>query len=376
MGAQELADQLRAAVESGRFERGERMPTIRQFTEEVGLTYNVVNRAFAILQNEGLLISRKRAGTFVAEDIPPRHQNQSRKDRASKVRVFALVGPELSAGFYPTLQKGFDSAAGKAGHQIIASNTEGDVGLQADTIMQLMDKSVAGVALVPATLGAPPVHHIRLLQQQNIPVVLLHRGIEGVSAPRIIIPAEKIGEQAARQMIGRGHTRVAYCASQRVGSAVGYEKGFRKALEASSLELAESMIFRGEFKLFNKEAYAQFESRLGAWFDGAMASKDRPSAIFTSFESIGEILYLLALRRGLRVPDDLSIITVGGTERHGAIARHLSCVALDEFRAGALAADLLGQMSRGERKIDDAELFTVDTTFDPAESLADFFATH
>lgn len=369
LGAQELADQLRAGVDRGLFERGERMPTIRRLAEETGLTYNVVNRAFAILQSEGLLITRKRAGTFVAKESASRGADRLREQRESKIRVFALVGPELSSGFYPTLQKGLGAAAGKAGYQIISSDTEGDVGIQADTIMQLIDKSVAGVALVPATLGAPPVHHIRLLQNQGIPVVFLHRGIEGVSAPQIVIPAEQVGMQAAQQLVDRSHTRVAFCTSQRVGSAIGYEVGFRHVLAAASLDLPEACIFNCDMKLHNKDAYTKCEAEMAGWFDRVMASNDRPSAIFTSFESLGEVLYLLAIRRGLRVPEDLSIVTVGGSERHGAISRRLACVVLDEFCAGELAADLLSQMNTGSRAIDDAEVFTVKVDFDPAESL-------
>lgn len=369
LGAQGLADQLRKALDRGVLERGDRMPTIRQLTEETGLAYNAVNRAFAILQNEGLLVSRKRAGTFVAEGPAADEASRKQEDRESKVRVFALVGPELSTGFYPTLQKGLGAAAGKAGYQIIASDTGGDVGIQADTIMQLMDKSISGVALVPTTLGAPPVHQIRLLQKQGIPVVLLHRGIEGVSAPQIAIPAERVGEQAAQQLIDHGHTQVAYCTSQRVGSAIGYEKGFRRTLEGASLDLPESRIFSGDFKLFDKETYAACEAELANWFGRLMASDDRPTAVFTSFESLGEILYLVAMQLGLRIPDDLSIITVGGADRTGAVVRRLASITLDENKVGSLAADLLNQMNAGSRAIDDAEVFAVEIGFDFAGSL-------
>jgi len=361
----QLAEELRKAVELGLLHTGEQLPTIRQLAEETGLTYNAVNRAFAILQAEGLLISRKRAGTFVAE----KSISHAPPARTTMMRVFALIGPELTTGFYPALQKGLDQAAGARGYQIITSNTDNDVRVQADTILQLMDKSVAGVAIVPATLGPSPAHHIRLLQRQQIPVVMLHRGVEDVQAPLIAIPADRVGELAGRTIAERGHARVAYCASQRAGSSLNYERGLRRTLAETGLALREEDIDYGDIVLFDNQNYADYEAHLDAWFTQRMHGPDRPTALFTSFESLGEIAYLVAMRHGLRVPEDLSIVTVGGLDRRGAIGRRLASVTIHEQQAGALTASLLDQMVRGERALDDNESFTIEVGFDEAQSL-------
>ncbi|MCC6680433.1 MAG: GntR family transcriptional regulator [Phycisphaeraceae bacterium] len=361
----DLTRQLRQAVVRRRLRQGERLPTIRQIMDETGLTYHAVNQAIGVLCREGLLSSRKRAGTFVTENA------QHSDAPAAALRVFALIGPELSTGFYPSLQKGFDQSARACGYQIITSNTDNDVHVQAETILRLMDMSVAGVAIVPATHGPSPAHHIRQLHQRGIPVVVLHRPIEGVAAPRIIIPAQKVGELAARQILKRGHRRVAFCASQRAGSSLAYEQGFRAALNAAGVELPDRHVDFGDIVLFNDADYAAYEQRLERWFDQHMSGPDRPTAIFTSFESIGEIAYLLALRRGLRVPQDLSIVSVGGRERHGAVMRRLACVTLDEQRAGELTTELLDQMHRGQRPLAGEQIFTIPIDFDGAESLSD-----
>ncbi len=362
---QELTRQLRHAVVHRRLRQGERLPTIRQIMDETGLTYHAVNQAINVLCREGLLSSRKRAGTFVAD------RTQISTAPPAALRVFALIGPELSTGFYPSLQKGFDVSARACGYQIITSNTDNDVRVQAETILQLMDMSVAGVAIVPATHGPSPAHHIRQLHQRGIPVVVLHRPIENVPAPRIIIPTEKVGELAARRIMQRGHRRVAFCASQRAGSSRGYEQGFRRALAEGGVELKDEHVDFGDIVLFNEADYAAYEQRLERWFDQHMTGPDRPTAIFTSFESIGEIAYLVALRRGLRVPQDLSIVSVGGKDRHGAVMRRLACVTLDEQRAGELTTELLDQMHRGQRPVAGEQIYTIPIDFDCAESLSD-----
>jgi len=360
----QLVDDLRKAVARGVIEQGEQLPTIRQMADDTGLTYNAVNRAVSILQAEGLLVSRKRAGTFVAG-----RRGRQQEDR-SVMRIFALIGPELSTGFYPALQKGFDLAAAERGYQIITSNTDNDVRAQADTILQLMDKNIAGIAIVPATLGPSPSHHIRLLQRNRVPVVMLHRGMEGVQAPLITVPTEHVGAMAGRQLLERGHARIAYCASQRAGLSRGYERGLRRALAEAGVTLRDEHVDYGDMVLFDNQNYAEYEDHLDRWFHLHMTGPDRPTALFTSFESLGEIAYLLAMRYGLRVPEDLSILTIGGQERRGAIVRRLACVTINEQQAGRLTADLLDQMHRGERALDDSESFTIEIGFDAAQSLA------
>lgn len=361
----QLASGLRNAVNSGLLSKGEQLPTIRELSRETGLAYNAVNRAFAILQSEGLLISRKRAGTFVAGETEVRDTNHP------AINVFALVGPELSTGFYPSLLRGFCTASDERGYQIITSNTDNDIRIQADTILQLMDKGVAGVALVPATLGPSPAHHIRQLQRNGIPVVLLHRGVEGVESPLVAIPAKKVGRLAGEELLKRGHTRVAFCASQRAGSTLKYEAGLRGVLAESGHAMLDDHIKYGNIVLFNNENYAEFERDVEVWFDRVMSGPDRPSAIFTSFETVGEVLYLVAMRRGMRVPEDISIVTIGAQDRRGAILRRLACVTINEQQAGLVTADMLDLMHRGLMLRDNNDVISIEYGFDAAESLAE-----
>ncbi len=367
--ADQLTNQLREAVHAGALTPGERLPTISEFSRQIHLPANVVSRAFARLQSEGLLVSRKRAGTYVRSRLPQTDPNGSPIVR-TQVRVFALVGPELTGGYYPLLQRGLDFAASQRGYQIITSNTGNDVRHQADTILQLIDKAVAGAALVPATIGPSPAHHIRQLQRSGIPVVLLHRGIEGVQAPLLQIPAKNVGRLAAQQLIEAGHRRIAYCTGQRTGAAIGYENGFRETLEQAGIKLPDNHVLHGNITTTDEANYNTFEKTFSVWFKSLMARNDAPTALFTSFESIGEIAYITALQHGLRLPQDLSIVTVSGRERWGVAARRLSCVTLDEEAAGKFTAQLLDEMSREKRPLVDDTIFPIELGFDPAHTLA------
>lgn len=362
----QLTDQLRLAVRAGVFRPGQKIPTIRELADETGLAINVVSRAFGNLQAEGLFVSRKRAGTFVRESVGSNGEEEKR----SKMRIFALIAPELSIGYYALLQRGFDRAAGELGYQIVVSNTDNDVRYQADTLLQLIDKGVSGVALVPSTLGPSADHQVRLLQRAHIPVVLLHRPVPEIEAPLLSIPAESIGRMAAEKLIEAGHQRIAYCASQRGGAALGYERGFRLALDQAGIELRDEHVFYGNMTFLNADHYRAYEKDFEVWFDRVWQKKDRPTAIFTSFESLGDIIYVAALRRGVQVPQDFSLLAVGGKERRGAVGRRLSCVTLDEEQTGRETVRLLDEMCREQRPIVSNDNYPISIDFDPGETLA------
>jgi DNA-binding LacI/PurR family transcriptional regulator len=89
----------------------------------------------------------------------------------------------------------------------------------------------------------------------------------------------------------------------------------------------------------------------------------------TSFDSVGEMVYLLLNRMGVKVPEDISLVSFGGTRRDTAILRRLSCVAVDEAQIGRRAAELLGELSSGQRPLEDNEVVVMPLTVYEGQTL-------
>ena len=86
---------------------------------------------------------------------------------------------------------------------------------------------------------------------------------------------------------------------------------------------------------------------------------DRPTAIMCSFDNLAELLYLQLGRLGLRVPEDISLMGFGGTERRGAVLRQLTSVAVDEAQVGRRAVELIEEIRSGKRSITDNEKIVI-----------------
>src|SRR5688500_6504759 len=81
---QQLTDQVKLAVATGRLQPGDRLPTVRDVAVQVRVNRNTVARAYDELEREGLLDTRSAQGTFVSDQrslLSP--EEQSRQLQAS-----------------------------------------------------------------------------------------------------------------------------------------------------------------------------------------------------------------------------------------------------------------------------------------------------
>ncbi|MEV5568986.1 GntR family transcriptional regulator [Spirillospora sp. NPDC052269] len=67
-----IADSIRDQIRSGTYPPGSRLPTMRDLTDGFGVSEIVVRQAFALLRGEGLIESRRGAGTIVRHTPPIR----------------------------------------------------------------------------------------------------------------------------------------------------------------------------------------------------------------------------------------------------------------------------------------------------------------
>ncbi len=353
-----LRDHLVKEMIAGRLTSGQALPSETRLVETLGVARMTIRQAMASLENDGLIRRVQGKGTFVEANV--RRKLQRGQD------IFALVVVETRGGYYPSLLHGFETAAGDIHHQAIVCSTGGDVARQADIILQLLDKEVGGVALNPTGTPPTPAYQVRQLQKHGIPVVFCHRRVEGVAAPLLAIPFHEIGRLAGKVLAEHGHRRVAYMTGPQLPAMVtaGYQEGLQEALRAGGCELpVESVAVPQPLHVLDEEVLWPILQQM-------FAKPDRPTAIFATFDSLAEMIYLLLPRLGLRVPEDVSLIGFGGAWREGALTKRLTSVVVDEIATGKKAVALLHEMRCGERPIDDNEEFVLGLDLSEGETVA------
>ena len=64
----QIVDRIRMDIVSGKYQPGERAPSVRELAAEAAVNPNTMQRAFAELERMGLVYSKRTSGRFITED--------------------------------------------------------------------------------------------------------------------------------------------------------------------------------------------------------------------------------------------------------------------------------------------------------------------
>ena len=65
---QQLCNQISLGIACSQFQEGDNLPSVRELAEDIGINMHTVNKAYAILKQEGYLTLDRRRGAVIAVD--------------------------------------------------------------------------------------------------------------------------------------------------------------------------------------------------------------------------------------------------------------------------------------------------------------------
>jgi LacI family transcriptional regulator len=147
------------------------------------------------------------------------------------------------------------------------------------------------------------------------------------------------GRSATEHLISLGHRRIGLVEGPRnLLCSRARLDGYRAALESAGLQVDRQLIEPGDFR--HESGFASGQRLLDR--------NDPPTAIFASSDQMALGVYEAARLRGLRVPDDLSVIGFDDLPEARWSAPPLTTVRQPLADMGGLAARTVLRLSRGE----------------------------
>lgn len=87
---EQVKEQIVALVEDGTLGTGTRLPPVRTLATELGLAVNTVARVYRELEAAGVVVTKGRAGTFVAAVISERAMREAALAYVAAVRLLGV----------------------------------------------------------------------------------------------------------------------------------------------------------------------------------------------------------------------------------------------------------------------------------------------
>lgn len=177
------------------------------------------------------------------------------------------------------------------------------------------------------------------LRRHAVPMVSIDPDAEAAAdMPTIGVTNWSGGRVATEHLIGLGHRRIGMIGGpkEQLCSRARLD-GYRAALEIAGLPLDPGLLEAGDFC---------FESGVAA--GGRLLDRlDPPTAIFAASDQMAFGVYAAAWSRGLRVPEDLSVVGFDDLDAHRAVPP-LTTVRQPLVEMGELATRTLLGLIRGE----------------------------
>lgn len=96
----QLEREIRIGIATGSIKPGDQLPTVRQLAVDLRVNANTVARVYLGLEREGVLVTKRGVGTFVAEEVPPKAQAPHR-DRALRKIIDRFITDATALGYKP-----------------------------------------------------------------------------------------------------------------------------------------------------------------------------------------------------------------------------------------------------------------------------------
>jgi LacI family transcriptional regulator len=273
--------------------------------------------------------TRERVLAAVAE-LGYRPNRVARALRAKRTRALGLIAPDASNPFFAALARAIEDAAYADGYTLLVGNSADDPEREATYVRTFADHQVDGMAWVHASHST---ESIELLRSAGTPVVLVDRALSGTEADSIVVDNESGARVGTRHLIEHGHARIGCLAGPpELAVAVERHRGWEAALHEAGLEAEVQFTVRSEF------------DRAGGYHAAALllqSQRRRPTAIFASTDAQAIGALRAAAEAGLRIPDDLAIVSFDGTPEAAFTLPGLTTVEQPVAELGRRAVHLL-----------------------------------
>jgi DNA-binding transcriptional regulator YhcF (GntR family) len=108
---EQLRRQLSAVIQSGTLAPQTRLPTVRQLAADLGVAAGTVMRAYAALEGEGLVVTRRGGGTAVS-DAPPALPDVERVRRLAELATSMVAQARRLGAADEEIRRAVDSHLG------------------------------------------------------------------------------------------------------------------------------------------------------------------------------------------------------------------------------------------------------------------------
>lgn len=256
--------------------------------------------------------------------------------RQGRAMTIGILTQEVDSSFFTAALKGVEARLAGSHFAPLIVSGHWNAREEAERISLLISRRVDGIIILTGLLPEKQI----LGFAQAVPIAVVGRRLASDNVFSVAVDNVAGGHLATRHLVDLGHRRIAHLAGPETHvDAIDRLKGYRSALKEAGIEADPKLIVS-----------AGFEASGGLLAVNALIEAQRPfSAIFAANDESAYGAQLGLYRRGIRVPEDVSLVGYDDLPGSGYRTPPLTTVSQPLFEMGRRAADALLEMLQGRK---------------------------
>jgi LacI family transcriptional regulator len=253
---------------------------------------------------------------------------------SGRTKTIGVLTQAVSSPFYAEWLRGIEEALYEPGFTPIFVSSRWHVDEEKARLDEFIARRVDGIILLHAQLDEATLTDY----SRHSPMLVLGRSVQnGAMLAGLPIDNQQGARDATRHLIEQGHRAIAFIAGP--GShedAVERLDGYRIALEEAGIGFDADLVEQGDY----------LETGGLAAMERLMARRPSFSAVFCANDQTAYGARLAMFRRGVRVPEDVSLVGFDDLPTSSYMTPPLTTVRQPTYEIGRLAAQSILQMIR------------------------------
>jgi LacI family transcriptional regulator len=303
--------------------------TIKDIARLAGVSTATVSKVINRKDHEITEATRKKVMSIVRQyNYVPNRIASSMVTK--KTHTIGLIIPDISNPFFPELARGVEDYASEFGYAVFLCNTDNDALKEQSYLEKLQAKMVDGIIIAASDHQR---HVSKSLKGAQIPIVTVDRRINDFISQGSVESNNLLGAyEAVSYLLTKGLNKILYLSGP-LNNKPSNERlqGYLNALKDHNQEVKKEMILNGSFTLDWGYSGTFKAIDQGLQFDSIFCAND-----LIAFGAIQAIKL-----KGLRVPQDISVIGFDDISLAGIINPPLTTVKQPNYQMGYESSKIL-----------------------------------
>ncbi len=293
---QQIISWVKENIENGTLKYGDRLMSENELAKKFDTSRQTVRHATDVLTEQKLLTRVQGSGSYIG--------GQYRPARRESYKSIAVVSTFYESYIFPPTLKGIERVLSERGYTMQVSFTDNRILREREILKSLIEKdNVDGIVMEPvaSSLPNPNLDYYRVLEERNIPILSFNAFYRDLDVPCVRLDDRKAARCMTEVLLNAGHSRIAGIFKSDDGQGALRYAGYLDAMMQAGLNIRqENVVWIDTPMNLELESIAEhLLKRLGSC-TGVVCYNDQVAAQVIE----------LAMRRGIRIPYDLSVVGI------------------------------------------------------------------